>query len=102
MPGDAVKVSGIAPAPLVTDFYFVGGEINSPGQKPYHAGITLTQGILASGGMKTSGGSKVRVSRQAANGKLITEEFNLRKIQTGKYPDPILQIGDRVEVTSSN
>jgi protein involved in polysaccharide export with SLBB domain len=102
MPGDAVKVSGIPPAPVVTDFYFVGGEINSPGQKPYHAGITLTQGILASGGMKASGGYKVRVSRQAPDGKLITEEFNLRKIQTGKSPDPILQKGDRVEVTSSN
>ena len=102
MPGDVVKVSGIPPAPVVTDFYFVGGEINSPGQKPYHAGITLTQSILASGGMKASGGSKVRVSRQAADGKLITEEFNLRKIQTGKYPDPILQKGDRVEVMSSN
>jgi protein involved in polysaccharide export with SLBB domain len=102
MPGDAVKVSGIRPAPVVTDFYFVGGEINLPGQKPYHAGITLTQGILASGGMKAGGGYKVRVSRQAPDGKLITEEFNLRKIQTGKYPDPILQKGDRVEVMSSN
>ena len=102
MPGDTVKVSGTPPAPVVTDFYFVGGEINSPGQKPYHSGITLTQGILASGGMKASGGSKVRVSRQASDGRLITEEFNLRKIQTGKYPDPILQKGDRVEVMSSN
>ncbi|HEV2827856.1 MAG TPA: polysaccharide biosynthesis/export family protein [Pyrinomonadaceae bacterium] len=102
MPGDTIKVSGTPPAPVVTDFYFVGGEINSPGQKPYHAGITLTQSILASGGMKAGGGAKVRISRQAADGKLITEEFNLRKIQTGKYPDPILQKGDRVEITSSN
>lgn len=100
LPGDAIKVTGKQPA--VLDFYFVGGEINSPGQKPYHPGLTLTQGILASGGMKNSAGSRVKVSRQGPDGKLVTEEFNLRKIQAGKDPDPILQKGDRVEVTSSN
>lgn len=100
LPGDTIKVSGPPPAP--TDFYFVGGEISSPGQKPHHEGITLTQGILASGGVKQSAGSKVRISRQGADGKLITEEFSLKRIQTGKDPDPILQKGDRVEVTNLN
>jgi protein involved in polysaccharide export with SLBB domain len=100
LPGDTIKVSG--PPPTPTDFYFVGGQINSPGQKPHHAGITLTQGILASGGMKPSAGSKVRISRQGADGKLVTEEFSLRKIQMGKEPDPALQKGDRVEVTNVN
>jgi protein involved in polysaccharide export with SLBB domain len=100
LPGDAIKVTGKQPAAL--DFYFVGGEINSPGQKPYHDGITLTQGILASGGMKGSAGSRVKVSRQGEDGKLVTEEFNLRKIQAGKDPDPILQKGDRVEVFNAN
>ena len=37
VPGDAIKVSGMPPAP--TEFFFVGGEISSPGQKPYHAGL---------------------------------------------------------------
>ena len=102
MPEDAIKVSGMPPAPVPTDFYFVGGEINSPGQKPYHDGITLTQAILASGGTKGTAASKIKVSRQGADGKLLTEEFNLRKIQTGKDSDPILQKGDRVEVTNAN
>jgi len=98
LPGDAIKVSGMAAA---TEFLFVGGEIGSPGQKPYHAGLTLTQAILASGGTTKSAGSKVRVSRQGADGRLRTEEYNLRKIQDGKNPDPVLQKGDRIQVDTA-
>lgn len=100
VPGDVIKVTGIPPMP--SEFFFVGGEISSPGQKPFHTGLTLTQAILASGGTKPSAGSRVRVSRQGADGRLATVEFNLRKIQTGKTPDPVLQKGDRIEVTASN
>ena len=100
VPGDVIKVTGMPPAPA--EFFFVGGEISSPGQKPFHAGLTLTQAILASGGTKPSAGSKVRVSRQGADGRLAREEFNLRKIQTGKTPDPVLKKGDRIEVTTGN
>jgi protein involved in polysaccharide export with SLBB domain len=100
IPGDAIKVSGVPPGP--TEFFFVGGEINSPGQKPYHVGLTLTQAILASGGTNTSAGSKVRVSRQGQDGRLRAEEYNLRKIQAGRVPDPVLQKGDRIEVTTAN
>ncbi|HEV7746263.1 MAG TPA: polysaccharide biosynthesis/export family protein [Pyrinomonadaceae bacterium] len=100
VPGDSIKVAGAPPVP--TEFFFVGGEINSAGQKPFHTGLTLTQAILASGGTKTSAGPKVKVSRQGADGRLATEEFNLRKIQSGKTPDPVLQKGDRIEVTTSN
>lgn len=98
--GDAIRVSGM-PAGS-TEFFFIGGEISSPGQKPYHAGLTLTQAILASGGTNTNAGSKIRVSRQGADGLLATAEYNLRKIQTGKIPDPILQKGDRIEVPNMN
>jgi protein involved in polysaccharide export with SLBB domain len=100
VPGDAIKVSGVPPGP--TEFFFIGGEIGSPGQKPYHDGLTLTQAILASSGTTAGAGSKVRVSRQGVDGKLSTEEYNLRKIQAGKIPDPVLQKGDRIEVTGSN
>jgi protein involved in polysaccharide export with SLBB domain len=95
--GDAIKVSGMPAAP--TEFFFIGGEINSPGQKPYHAGLTLTQAILASGGTNANAGSTIRVSRQGTDGLLTRNEYNLRKIQTGKTPDPILQKGDRIEVS---
>ncbi len=94
--GDAIKVSGMPAGPA--EFFFIGGEISSPGQKAFHAGLTLIQAILASGGTNTNAGSKVRVSRQGADGLLTTEEYNTRKIQAGKIPDPILQPGDRIEV----
>lgn len=100
VPGDSIKVTGAPPA--TAQYFFVGGEIRSPGQKPFHPGLTLTQAILASGGTKTSAELKVKVSRQATDGKLATKEFNLRKIQTGKAPDPVLQSGDRLEVTNAN
>ena len=97
VPGDVIKVTGV-PLP---HYFFVGGEIRSPGQKPFHSGLTLTQAILASGGTKTGANPKVRVSRQGTDGKLVSEEFNLRKIQTGETADPILQSGDRLEVTAN-
>ncbi len=100
VPGDAIKVSGMPPSP--TEFFFIGGEINSPGQKLYHAGLTLTQAILASGGTNRSAGSRIRVSRQGVDGRLSTVEYNLRKIQSGKIPDPVLQKGDRIEVSEGN
>jgi protein involved in polysaccharide export with SLBB domain len=100
VPGDSIKVSGTPVIP--TEFFFIGGEINAPGQRAYHAGLTLTQAILASGGTNRSAGSKVRVSRQGADGRLTTAEFNLRKIQSGKVPDPVLQSGDRIEVSDAN
>ena len=95
--GDLIKVSvgPVEPA----EFFFTGGEINSPGQKPYHAGLTLTQAILAGGGPGRSAGNQVRVSRQGPDGRLVTTAYNLRNIQSGEIQDPTLQAGDRIEVT---
>ena len=100
VPGDVIKVLGAAPPP--TEFFFVGEGVNSPGQKPYHAGLTLTQAILASGGVRITAGSKVRISRQRADGRLANEDYDLRKIQSGKIPDPPLEKGDRIEVIGNN
>lgn len=98
--GDVIKVSGPPPAP--TEFFFIGGAINSPGQKPYHAGITLTQSILASGGTTANAGDRIKISRLGNNGRLISQEYNLKRIQIGKAPDPVLQKGDRIEVFRVN
>ena len=98
--GDVIKVSGPPPAP--TEFFFIGGAINSPGQKPYHAGITLTQSILASGGTAANAGDRVKISRLGNNGRLSSQEFNLKRIQLGKAGDPVLQKGDRIEVFTAH
>lgn len=100
VPGDIIKVAGPVAGP--TEFFFVSGEIASPGQKPFHSGLTLTQAIIASGGTTSKAGAKIKLSRQTAGGRLQTEEYNLKKIQAGKTPDPDLQNGDRIEVTTSN
>ncbi|HXL81889.1 MAG TPA: polysaccharide biosynthesis/export family protein [Pyrinomonadaceae bacterium] len=99
LPGDVIKVLG--PAPGSTEFFFVAGEVKLPGQKPYHSGLTLTQAILAGGGATNGAGERVRVSRQGTDGRLVTEEFNLRKIQDGKLADPLLQKDDRIELAAN-
>jgi protein involved in polysaccharide export with SLBB domain len=100
LPGDVIKVSG--PAPAATEFFFVAGEVKLPGQKAYHSGLTLTQAIFAAGGATNGASERVRVSRQGTDGRLVTEEFNLRKIQDGKIADPVLKKDDRIELTPAN
>jgi protein involved in polysaccharide export with SLBB domain len=98
-PGDVIKVLGPA---AVTEFFFVAGEVKLPGQKAFHSGLTLTQAILAAGGATNTVAERVRVSRQGTDGRLLTEEFNLRKILDGKVADPLLHKDDRIELTSAN
>lgn len=95
-PGDVITISMPPPAP--PQFLYIGGQVNQPGQKDFHAGMTLTQAVLASGGTTRFAGSKVKVSRAGADGRLSTTEYNLKDIEAGKIPDPALQAGDRLEV----
>jgi protein involved in polysaccharide export with SLBB domain len=72
--------------------------VNSPGQKVFHNGLTLTQAILMSGGVTHEAGNQAKIARQAADGRLNTTEYNLRQIQDGKTADPVLQRGDRIMI----
>ena len=92
--GDVVSLVARPP-----EFFYVGGEIQSPGQKSFHAGMTLTQAVLASGGVTAQAGPRVRVLRQGADGRLVATDYNLKEIEGGAAPDPALQPGDRIEVT---
>jgi protein involved in polysaccharide export with SLBB domain len=96
LPGDVITLTALPPTP--PQFFYIGGQVGSPGQKDFHAGLTLTQAVLASGGATRFAGSKVKVSRQGADGRLATTEYNLKQIEAGKIPDPVLQPGDRLEV----
>jgi len=95
-PGDVITLSALPPAP--PQFFYIGGQVTSPGQKDFHTGLTLTQAVLASGGTTRFAGSKIRVSRQGADGRLVATEYNLKQIDAGKVPDPVLQPGDRIEI----
>ncbi|HEY0384495.1 MAG TPA: polysaccharide biosynthesis/export family protein, partial [Pyrinomonadaceae bacterium] len=97
VPGDVITLS--APPPALPQFFYIGGQVVAPGQKDFHAGMTLTQAVLASGGATRFAGSKVKISRQGADGRLVSTEYNLKQIEGGKVPDPVLQPGDRLEVS---
>jgi protein involved in polysaccharide export with SLBB domain len=96
--GDVINVQARPP-----EFFYIGGMIATPGQKDFHAGMTLTQALLACGGVTSAAGNKVRVtvSRQGADGRLIATDYMLKEIEAGQVPDPRLQPGDRIEVARS-
>ena len=79
-------------------FFYIGGNVNSAGQKNFTPGITLTQAILASGGLRKASAKKVIVRRKNEQGLLVSTEYNLKDIKDGKSPDPILQAGDTIEI----
>ncbi len=96
--GDVVNVQTRPP-----EFFYIGGLVAAPGQKDFHVGLTLTQAILASGGVANSAGNNklkvsVTVSRQGADGRLVPIVYLLNEIEAGKIPDPHLQPGDRIEI----
>ena len=72
--------------------------MREPGQREFHAGLTLTQALLAAGGLTSPGGAVVNVTRQEADGRLSTSRYVLAEIKSGRTPDPVLRAGDRVEV----
>jgi tetratricopeptide (TPR) repeat protein len=83
---------------LPRQFVYVAGAVREPGQREFHAGLTLTQALLAAGGVTSPGGAVVNVTRQAADGRLSTSRYVLAEIKSGQTPDPVLRAGDRVEV----
>jgi protein involved in polysaccharide export with SLBB domain len=91
-PGDVISVLGRR-----QQFYYIGGKVEAPGQKDFHAGITLTQAILAAGG-SLSASKTALVTRQTADGLLSATTYNLKQLMAGVAPDLTLQPGDRIEV----
>jgi len=91
-PGDVVTVQ---PAPK--QFFYVGGEVKSPGEHPYRRGLSLTQAILSAGGLTPRGG-KAQLMRGSVEGLLTRQEFKLKEIDKGKIADPIIEPGDRITV----
>ncbi len=91
--GDVITVSA-----RPQEFYYIGGRVNYPGQKSFQNGITLLQAILAAGGT-TRQENRVEISREGAEGKLVTIRYNLKQIKAGSAEDPKLQPGDRIEIS---
>lgn len=90
--GTSKKTSG------ETQYFYIGGNIANGGQKDFHEGLTLTQAILASGGLKKSSAKSVVIRRKNEAGLLEPKTFNLKEIKNGKIPDPEIQAGDTIEI----
>jgi polysaccharide biosynthesis/export protein len=91
-PGDVVSVQ-VTPK----QYFYIGGEVKAPGEKSFRSGLTLTQAILAAGGL-SSKVATVQVARESSNGRLSISRYKLDDINTGKLADPVLQQGDRITV----
>ena len=98
-PGDIVEFGSTETAAnQEKQFYYVGGEIISGGQKDFYKGITLTQAILASGGLKKQSVKKVVIRRRNEAGMLTPTNCDLKVIKDGKAADPPLEAGDTIEI----
>jgi protein involved in polysaccharide export with SLBB domain len=95
--GDVIKISGGGNTP--TRFVYIGGEVISRGEKEFRDGMTLSQALLSAGGAIPGGQTRVKVARRDGNGFLRATEYSLQLIEAGKSPDPLLEAGDRIEVT---
>ena len=78
-------------------FFYVGGEVKSPGEKSFRRGLTLTQAIIAAGGL-TKNSKEARLARDNGKGFLVLSRYKLKDIDSGKVPDPLVQPGDRITV----
>lgn len=91
-PGDVVTLHANA-----MQFLYVGGEVKFPGEKTYRRGLTLTQAIIAAGGVVEKP-KEARLGRDDGRGFLIVTKFKLKDIESGKVPDPLVRPGDRIMV----
>lgn len=100
LPGDIVEFRNSLASQKSNEpqFFYIGGNIVSPGQKDFFTGMTLTQAILASGGLRKSSVKTVLIRRKNENDLLETKQFNLKDIKNGKIPDPTLSAGDTIEI----
>jgi polysaccharide export outer membrane protein len=91
-PGDVITLH-----PSVTQFVYIGGEVTQPGEKIYRRGLTLTQALIAAGGV-TQKAKEARLGRDDGKGFLVVTKFKLKEIESGKVQDPVVKPGDRITI----
>ena len=91
-PGDVITLH-----PNVTQFLYIGGEVKAPGEKTYRRGLTLTQAIIAAGGV-TPKAKEARLGRDDGKGYLVVTRYKLKEIESGKVQDPAVKPGDRITI----
>jgi polysaccharide export outer membrane protein len=91
-PGDVITLHANA-----TQFLYISGEVKSPGEKTYRRGLTLTQALIAAGGV-TNKAKEARLGRDDGRGFLTVTRVKLKDIESGKVPDPQVRPGDRITI----
>jgi polysaccharide biosynthesis/export protein len=91
-PGDVITLHA-----NVTQFLYIGGEVKSPGEKIFRRGLTLTQALIAAGGV-TDKAKEARLGRDDGQGFLNVTRIRLKDIESGKVPDPQVRPGDRITI----
>lgn len=91
-PGDVVSL-----LEREAQFFYLSGLVKSPGEKLFRRGLTLTQAIIAAGGLSKDG-KKAELARDNGKGFLVVKRYKLKEIESGKVPDPPIQPGDRITI----
>jgi len=79
----------------------VSGEVKNPKVLALEGNMTLTQAVVAAGGLGDLADSKrVHIAR-ATGGHVTDEVYNINDIQSGKTPDPQLKGGDLIVAEQS-
>ena len=91
-PGDVVTL-----LESQVQFFYLSGEVKSPGEKTFRPGLTVTQAIIAAGGL-TKNSKEARLARDNGKGFLVETRFKLKDINSGKIPDPAIRPGDRITI----
>jgi protein involved in polysaccharide export with SLBB domain len=93
----------VHPADVITilesqdQFFYVGGRVKSPGEKTLRHGLTLTQAIIAAGGLSKSS-KEAQLARDNGKGFLVVTRYKLKEIESGKVSDPVIRPGDRITI----
>ena len=91
-PGDVVSL-----LEREAQFFYLSGLVKSPGEKIFRRGLTLTQAIIAAGGLSKDG-KKAELARDNGKGFLGVKRYKLKEIESGKVPDPPILPGDRITI----
>jgi protein involved in polysaccharide export with SLBB domain len=91
-PGDVITLQANP-----EQFFYVSGAVKSPGEKTFRRGLTLTQSIIAAGGLAKNA-KEARLARDNGKGFLSLSRYKLKDVNSGKVPDPVIQPGDRITI----
>jgi polysaccharide biosynthesis/export protein len=95
-PGDVVNIPAL-------NVFFIGGEVNAPGQFPLKEGTSLRQAITLAQGTTFKAAKKRAVifRGNSEDGKQLEIPVDVDAVMSGKKPDILLQADDLVVIPGS-